>query len=103
MNYLFSVAIGALTGACAVLLHNFALPFGPILAILGTLISIWAVGRKFGKRTYKVVAAISWILIFSKASLLGSGGELLVQGDNSGSALLFFGFTALIVAIVLPA
>ena len=103
MIYIFSIAIGALTGACAVLIHNFYSPLGPIFSILGTLMAIWAVGRKFGKRSYKLIAALSWIYVFSKAALLGSGGELLVQGDNAGSSLLFFGITALIVAIALPA
>lgn len=103
MKLVASLFFGALTGACAVLLHNFAPPFGPILSFLGTLLAIWALGRKFGKRSYKLIAALTWIYVFSKASMLGSGGELLVQGDNAGSALLFFGITALIIAIALPA
>jgi hypothetical protein len=61
------------------------------------------VGRKFGKRIYKIIAALSWLYVFSKASLLGAGGELLVQGDNAGSALLFFGVTSLVIAVALPA
>lgn len=103
MKFAASLLIGALTGACAVLIHNFAPPFGPILSFLGTLLAIWALGRKFGKRSYKFFAAVAWLYVFSKASMLGSGGELLVQGDNAGSSLAFFGITALIVAIALPA
>jgi xanthosine utilization system XapX-like protein len=103
MTYIFSLLIGAATGAVAVLLHNALPPAGPILAFLGTFISVWSVGRKFGKRIYKIIAALSWLYVFSKASLLGAGGELLVQGDNAGSALLFFGVTSLVIAVALPA
>lgn len=103
MKYVFSIFIGAATGACAVLLHSAFAPIGPVIASLGTFIAIWSVGRKFGKRIYKIYAAISWIYIFWKASILGAGGELLVQGDNVGSALLFFGFTSLVIAVALPA
>jgi len=103
MKFIFSIAIGAATGACAVLLHNLLPPAGSILAFLGTFIAVWSVGRKFGKRIYKVLAGFSWLYIITKASVLGAGGELLVQGDNAGSALLFLGITGLIIAIALPA
>ena len=103
MKFIFSAAIGAITGACAVLLHNSYPPFGAVLSVLGTFVAVWSVGRKFGKRIYKIVAAALWLYVFSKGSYLGAGGELLVQGDNAGTTLLFFGFVALIVAVALPA
>jgi hypothetical protein len=103
MKFIFSGLIGALTGACAVLLHNSYPPFGAFLSVLGTFVALWSVGRKFGKRRYKIFAAALWLFVFYIGSNLGAGGELLVQGDNAGSTLLFFGVIALIVAVVLPA
>jgi hypothetical protein len=103
MKFFFSALIGSIAGACAVLLHNSYPPFGLVLSVLGTFITVWSVGRKFGRRRYKIFAAALWLYVFSKGSYLGAGGELLVQGDNAGSTLLFFGVIALIVAVALPA
>jgi hypothetical protein len=98
-----SLFLGALTGTAAVFLHLLLPPFGLILSILGSFTAIWIVGRKLGKRRYKFFACISWIFVFAKAASYGNGGELLVQGDNLGSALMFLGVAAIITATALPA
>lgn len=103
MKTLLSITIGALVSAAAVFLHLLLPPYGLIIAILGTFTSIWVVGRRFGKRRFKFIASLSWVLIFSKAASPGSGGELLVQGDNLGSALMFLGFAAIVAATAMPA
>ena len=102
MKYLFALVAGAVTAAAATLLHLFMPPFGIALAIIGTLASIWSVGRIYGKRRFKVIAALGWSAIFLRASTFGSGKEIFVQGDNLGNAFFFLSFMALAIAIALP-
>lgn len=102
MKYFLSFFIGITTGVAATLLHLFFPPVGIFLAIVGTLTAIWAVGRGFGNRRFKLIASTAWILVMYKAATLGSGQELLVQGDTLGMALIFGGLVAIIFAIALP-
>jgi len=102
MKYLFALVAGAVTAAAATLLHLFMPPFGIALAIIGTLTSIWSVGRIYGKRKFKVIAALGWSSIFLRASTFGTGKEIFVQGDNLGNAFFFLSFLALAIAIALP-
>jgi hypothetical protein len=102
MKYLFALVAGAVTAAAATLLHLFMPPFGIALAIIGTLTSIWSVGRIYGKRKFKVIAALGWSAIFLRASTFGTGKEIFVQGDNLGNAFFFLSFLALAIAIALP-
>ena len=102
MKYLFALVAGAVTAAAATLLHLFMPPFGIALATIGTLTSIWSVGRIYGKRRFKVIAALGWSAIFLRASTFGTGKEIFVQGDNLGNAFFFLSFLALAIAIALP-
>jgi hypothetical protein len=103
MKIVYSAAFGVLTGVAAVLLHIFYPPFGLILALLGTAATIWAIGRHFGARKYKLIASFSWAVILWRASTFGVGNELLVQGNPQGSALVFLGVLALFIVTAMPA
>lgn len=78
------------------LLHDAYVPFGLILALLGSGVGIWLVGRAWGMRRYKVLAAIGWVLATLRGGSPGVGGELLVQGNFTGNALVVGGFAMLI-------
>lgn len=103
MRMIYSAALGVMAGIAAVLLHIFYPPVGLVIAILGSAATIWAIGRQFGSRSFKLIASITWALILWRASSFGVGNELLVQGDSEGSALVFLGLLALFIAIALPA
>jgi hypothetical protein len=97
-----SLLVGLVTGVAAVFLHLFLPPFGLVLAVVGTLTAIWAVGRKYGKRRFKFFASVAWVYIFARASSFGTGKEIFIQGDSLGNNFLFFSFIALALAIALP-
>jgi ABC-type glycerol-3-phosphate transport system permease component len=103
MKTLTALFWGVATGAAAVFLHLFLPPFGIVLAVLGTFTSIWAVGRRYGKRRYKVLATGAWIYIFAQAASFGNGKEIFIQGDSLGNYFLASSFIALCVALLLPA
>jgi len=103
MRFLGALAVGVTSGAAAIFLHHFAPPFGIVIAIAGTFAAIWSVGRTFGKRIYKIVAATSWLAIFWRGASLGVGNEIFIQGDRLGNIFLLSSVIALIVAIALPA
>lgn len=99
----YSAALGLMAGIAAVLLHIFYPPVGLVIAILGSASTIWAVGRHFGARLFKLIASIAWALVLWRASSFGVGNELLVQGNSEGSALVFLGLLALFIVIAIPA
>ena len=103
MKFFFALAVGVASGTAAIFLHHFAPPFGIAIAIAGTFVAIWSLGRTFGKSFYKFVAATSWIAIFWRGASLGVGNELFIQGDRLGNYFLLTSVIALILAITLPA
>jgi hypothetical protein len=102
MKIIYSVLVGALLGASATLLHLLIFPLGLILALGATVVGIWAIGRSWRLKRYKVLAAGAWLVVVVQGATLGVGGELLVQGDLAGSLLLLLGTLSLVLAIFLP-
>lgn len=100
MRALFSLFFGAATAVAATLIHQTLPPLGVTIALIATYTSIWWVGRYSGKRRFKLLALVGWFIVIAKAGSFGVGHELLIQGDNSGSALLTIGFIAGLVAVV---
>jgi hypothetical protein len=100
MRALVALLMGSLIGIAATLIHPTMTPFGVILAVVATYLSIRWIGRFFGRKRYKLIALIGWFIVIIRAGTFGVGQELLIQGDNSGSALLFIGFIVGIIAAV---
>lgn len=99
MKYIGSLIWGGMLGAAAVMLNNAFDPFGLILAAIGGGIGIWIIGKAWGFRRYKVIAALAWLLVVWRAIVWGVGGEHLVQLDNTGLVFLFAGWISLLVAV----
>jgi len=102
MKLIYAVVFGALLGASATLLHLLLFPLGLILGLAATVVGIWAIGRTWRLRKYKVLAAGAWLVVVVQGATLGVGGELLIQGDLAGSLLILLGTLALVLAILLP-
>ena len=98
MKPLFSLIFGAFIAVAATLIHQSIPPFGVAIAIISTFTAIWWIGRRYGKKRYKFLALSGWLLVIVRAGTFGAGQELLIQGDNVGSALLFIGFLAGLLA-----
>lgn len=99
MKFLYAIALGAATALGATLIHQTLPPFGVSLGIFTTYVMIWWVGRNCGKRRYRVFALAAWFFVIARAGSFGAGQELLIQGDNAGSALLTLGFLAGVAAL----
>lgn len=99
MKFLASLLFGALIAVSATLIHQTLPPLGVTTGIFATYLGIWYLGRRYGKRRYKFYALIAWLVVIARAGSFGAGNELLIQGDNSGSALLMIGFLAGLVAV----
>jgi len=100
MKFLFSLAFGALIAISATLIHQTLPPLGVIVGIFATYLGIWFIGRKYGKRRYKFYALVAWLVVIARAGSFGACNELLIQGDNPGSALLMIGFLAGLIAVM---
>jgi hypothetical protein len=99
MRFFIALIYGAAAAVVAILLHQSLPPVGVIASLLITYISIWRIGRKFGKRSLKWAAALGWIAVMVRASTFGAGQELLVQGDGVGSTLLLLGTLIALAAV----
>jgi len=100
MKSLLSLIFGALIAIGATLIHQTLPPFGLLVSLCATFTAIWWVGRHFGKKRYKLWALLGWLILIVRAGSFGVGQELLIQGDNAGSALLLVGFLLGTVAAV---
>jgi hypothetical protein len=100
MNFLFSLFFGAAIAVSATLIHQTLPPVGVALGIIATYLGIWYIGRRYGKRRYMFFALAAWLIVISRAGSFGAGNELLIQGDNPGSALLMIGFIAGVLALL---
>ena len=103
MKFLASIAWGVVLGTAAIFLHSSYAPFGLLLALLGSAVGVWMIGRAWGKRSLKVLSLVGWLAIVVRASALGVGSELLVQGNLMGNALVVGGCFSILISIALPA
>jgi hypothetical protein len=99
MKTIFSILIGAALAVSATLIYQTYPPVGVLIGILASYTAIWWLGRFFGKRRYRFAALLGWSLMILRAGSFGVGHELLIQGDNSGTALLTFGIIFGLVAV----
>jgi hypothetical protein len=99
VQFCLALIYGAAAGVVAILLHQSLPPVGVIASLLITYLSIWSIGRRYGRRIYKWGAAIGWFAVVIRASTFGAGQELLVQGDGVGSTLLLLGTIAALAAV----
>jgi len=102
MRYLYSLILGAALGASSVFLYSLYPPVGLVFSIAATFIGIWAIGRLWGKRSFRFIAATAWSLIVLRAGFPGINEEYLLQGDAIGVSLINFGFIAVVIAILTP-
>jgi hypothetical protein len=99
MRAIASFLFGALVAVYATLIHPTRPPVGVLLALIGSYIAIRWIGRHYRARRYKFIALIGWFVVIMRAGTFGVGQELLIQGDNSGTALLFVGFILGVIAV----
>jgi hypothetical protein len=102
MRYLLSILFGLALGASSVFIYSFFPPVGLVLSIAATSIGIWAVGRLWGKRIYRFMAAAAWGFVILRAGFPGINEEYLIQGNSTGVSLINFGFIAVVIAILTP-
>ena len=103
MRKIYAIAIGAGLGAGSVFLHASLVPFGLIFVLLATLVGIWSIGRMWGGRTLKILAAAAWTFVVLQAGFPGINQEYLIEGTAIGISLINIGFLVLVLAVLLPA
>lgn len=102
MKVIYSLLLGTALGASSVFTYSIYPPLGLILSLFATGLGVWATGRLWGKRSYKLIASIAWVLVVVRAGFPGLNEEYLVLGDTLGVSMINFGFIAIVIAIVTP-
>ncbi len=100
MRYVGALIWGAVLGGAAVMIYTAFPPSGLILALAGSGVGVWLIGKSWGMRRYKVLASLMWGYVVLRGGTPGVGGELLVQGNTLGNALVFAGIGTLAIAVV---
>ena len=102
MKSLYAVFFGAALGVASIFIHASLPPFGLSLSLAATGTGIWCIGRKWGRRSLKVIASFIWILVVLRAGYPGASDEYLIASSAVGIALMNIGFLVLVFAILLP-
>ncbi|CAB4660082.1 MAG: hypothetical protein F2704_02405 [Actinobacteria bacterium] len=102
MRYLSAIFIGAILGFSSLALHDSYHPYGLLLALVGSILGIWLLGRAWGLRRYKLLAALVLFSVVVRAATTGVGNELLIQGNSFGNLFFIGSFIAAILAIAIP-
>lgn len=102
MRYIYSLLLGLALGASSVFIYNLYPPVGLVFSIAATCVGIWAVGRLWGKRIYRFIAAAAWLCVTLRAGFPGVNNEYLLEATTLGFSLINFGFIAVVVAILTP-
>lgn len=103
MRLLYSFVIGSVLGLGSVLVHSSLPPVGLALVLISTVAGIWAIGRMWGGRAYRTVAALAWMFVIVRAGFPGMGQEFLIEGSPIGISFLNLGVLCLVLAVLLPA
>ena len=103
MRKIYAIVMGAGLGAGSVFLHASLVPFGLIFVLLATMVGIWSIGRMWGGRTLKILAAAAWTFVVLRAGFPGVNQEYLIEGSAVGISLINIGFLVLVVGVLLPA
>jgi|TARA_B110000503_G_scaffold42920_1_gene70266 hypothetical protein len=93
-----SLIFGALVGFIGVILHNAFAPVGIFLALITTLVAINFAGHLFGSRSFKVIAAVAWLLVALRAGTYGQSEEILIISNLNGNLFLLGGLLIVVVA-----
>ena len=100
MRSIYSLLFGAAIGLSGTLLHNSYHPIG----IFISFIAIWWAARlvisMYSSRSALFLFISGWGLVILRASSLGNGGEILIQGNVYGNLFAFGGLTLLALSVV---
>lgn len=99
MNLLYSALFGAFIAIAGAFLHNGYQPLGLIASLVALVWSMHLIRNTFNRRVCSIAFAVGWIVVVLRASTLGNGNELLIQGNTYGNLFAFGG--SLVIAVTL--
>jgi hypothetical protein len=82
---------GGFVGLAGTVFHNAFVPFGFLFAMASIAVGIWAVGRMTYSRRYKLIAVAGLLAIVLKGAISGTGNEILILSNTTGTLFLIFG------------
>jgi hypothetical protein len=96
-----AIVFGLFAGALAVFIHFALVPYGLIVALVGSLASSLVVRSFTRSRLSILLFAIAWGLVIYRGATT-SGEELLVTANTPGYVLLYLGPLLVISPMFLP-
>ena len=96
-----AIVLGAFSGAMAAFIHYAFVPFGLIVALLGSIAGALLVRSFTSSRLSISLFAIAWTIVTFRAGTR-SGEELLIMANTAGYTLLYLGPILVFAPIFLP-
>ena len=96
-----AIFFGLLSGALATFIHFAFVPFGLVVALVGSLAGALLVRSYTGSRLAILMFAIAWTVVVYRGGTK-VGEELLVMANTPGYALLYLGPILVFLPSVLP-
>lgn len=100
MKYVLSIISGVALGVATVLVHNLWPPFGLIFVIISIFVGIRLIGKIWRGRAVRILAALAWLAVVTRAGSVGNGDEILILGNEIGNFFIFLGLVSAILASV---
>lgn len=94
---------GVFLGLAGTVFHNAFVPFGFLLAMASIAVGIWTVGRMTYSRRYKLIAVAGLIAIVLRSAITGTGNEILILSNTTGTLFLIFGTLIAVLMALRPA
>ena len=94
---------GGFVGLAGTVFHNAFVPFGFFFAMVSIAVGIWAVGRMTYSRRYKLIAVAGLLVIVLKGAISGTGNEILILSNATGTLFLIFGTLIAVLMALRPA
>lgn len=93
-----ATSFGAAVGLADVLLHNSYRPFGLLLSLLALALGAYLIREMYKSRLSSWLYVFGWLAVIVRASSIGNGGEILVEANFYGNALVLGGVALLAVS-----
>lgn len=95
------ILFGFFVGALATFIHFALVPFGLIVALVGSFVCALLIRSRSGSRVNILLFAIAWTLVVYRGAS-NEGEELLIMANTPGYTLLYLGPVLVFLPSLLP-
>jgi hypothetical protein len=100
MKILRSLLFGALLAVAGALFHSAYRPFGLAITLFALFYGAQINNKSSETSLGNLAFLTGWIVLVSQASIVGNGGEILIQGNSYGYLYIILGIIIMFIQII---